>query len=63
MRLKSDLMDILEAVVDQRLDQIDAPEWDPRPAICVVMGKPGLPGEYQKGRPITGIEAVMSCLM
>ncbi len=57
MRLKSDLMDILEAVVDQRLDQIDAPEWDPRPAICVVMASQGYPGDYQKGRPITGIDA------
>ncbi len=57
MRLKSDLMDILEAVVDQKLDQIDAPEWDPRPALCVVMASQGYPGDYQKGRPITGIEA------
>ncbi len=57
MRLKSDLMDILEAVVDQRLDQIDAPEWDSRPAICVVMASQGYPGEYEKGRPITGIDA------
>jgi len=57
MRLKSDLMDILEAVVDQQLDQIDAPEWDSRPAICVVMASQGYPGEYEKGRPITGIDA------
>ncbi len=57
MRLKSDLMDILEAVVDQKLDQIDAPEWDPRPAICVVMASQGYPGDYKKGLPITGIEA------
>ncbi len=57
MRLKSDLMDILEAVVDRQLDQIDAPEWDSRPAICVVMASQGYPGEYVKGKPITGIEA------
>ncbi len=57
MRLKSDLVDILEAVVDQRLDQIEAPVWDPRPAICVVMASQGYPGDYQKGRPITGIDA------
>ncbi len=49
MRLKSDLMDILEAVVDQRLDQIDAPEWDPRPAICVVMASQGYSGRLPKG--------------
>ena len=57
MRLKSDLMDILEAVVDQKLDQIETPEWDPRPAICVVMASQGYPGEYKKGLPITGIDA------
>ena len=60
MRLKSDLMDILEAVVDRQLDQIDAPEWDSRPAICVVMASQGYPGEYVKGKPITGIDAADS---
>ncbi len=57
MRLKSDLMDILEGVVDRRLGEIDMPEWDPRPAICVVMAAKGYPGEYEKGQPITGINA------
>lgn len=57
MRLKSDLMDILEAVVDQKLDQIDTPEWDPRPAICVVMASQGYPGDYEKGQAILGIDA------
>ena len=57
MRLKSDLVDILDAVVDQKLDEIDTPEWDPRPAICVVMASQGYPGDYEKGRPITGIDA------
>lgn len=57
MRLKSDLLDILEATVDGRLDQIDAPVWDPRPAICVVMASQGYPGSYEKGREITGLEA------
>ncbi len=55
MRLKSDLVEILEAVVDGNLDQIDGPEWDPRPAICVVMASQGYPGDYQTGQPITGI--------
>lgn len=57
MRLKSDLMDIIEGVCDQTLDQIDTPEWDPRPAICVVMASQGYPGDYEKGQAITGIEA------
>jgi phosphoribosylamine---glycine ligase len=55
MRLKSDIVDILDAVVDGCLDQIQTPEWDPRPAICVVMASQGYPGEYQTGQPITGI--------
>lgn len=57
MRLKSDLVDILEATVDGRLDEIDAPEWDPRPAMCVVMASEGYPGDYEKGKPIEGIDA------
>lgn len=55
MRLKSDLMDIIEGTVDQTLDEIAPPVWDPRPAICVVMASQGYPGEYEKGRTITGI--------
>ncbi|MCC6509220.1 MAG: phosphoribosylamine--glycine ligase [Pirellulaceae bacterium] len=57
MRLKSDIVDILEATVDMRLGEIDPPVWDPRPSICVVMASQGYPGEYEKGRPITGIDA------
>lgn len=57
MRLKSDLMDILEATVDGTLDEIDDPVWDPRPAICVVMASQGYPGDYEKGREITGLDA------
>lgn len=57
MRLKTDLLDLLEATVDKRLAEIDPPEWDPRPSICVVMASQGYPGAYEKGRPITGIDA------
>jgi len=39
MRLKSDIFDLLNAVVDGRLDQIDSVQWDPRPAVCVVMAR------------------------
>jgi phosphoribosylamine--glycine ligase len=55
MRLKSDLMDILEAVVDGNLEGIDDPVWDPRPAICVVMASHGYPGDYKTGQVIDGI--------
>ncbi|MEM7474549.1 MAG: phosphoribosylamine--glycine ligase [Planctomycetota bacterium] len=56
MRLKSDLVDILDAVVDQSLDQIETPVWDDRPAICVVMASKGYPGDYEKGEVISGID-------
>ncbi|MGQ9575301.1 MAG: phosphoribosylamine--glycine ligase [Thermoguttaceae bacterium] len=55
MRLKSDLVDLLEAAVEGRLDRIEPPEWDPRPAVCVVMASEGYPGQYQKGFPIRGL--------
>jgi phosphoribosylamine---glycine ligase len=56
MRLKSDLADLLEATVDDRLDEIAPPEWDPRPAVCVVMASEGYPGKYEKGQPIRGLD-------
>jgi phosphoribosylamine--glycine ligase len=49
-------VDVLEAVVDKRLEELDPIEWDPRPAVCVVMASGGYPGSYTKGFPITGIE-------
>ena len=56
MRLKSDLVEILEATVDGRLDEIEPLDWDDRPAVCVVMASEGYPGAYEKGRPIRGLE-------
>lgn len=56
MRLKSDLAAILVAAVDGRLDAVESLEWDPRPAVCVVMASEGYPGEYRKGFPISGLE-------
>jgi phosphoribosylamine---glycine ligase len=58
MRLKSDLLDILEATVDGRLHEIDAPVWDERPAICVVVASQGYPGKFEKDQEITGLELV-----
>jgi phosphoribosylamine--glycine ligase len=57
MRLRSDLVDILEATVDGCLDEIETPDWDPRPAICVVVASQGYPGNFEKGKEITGLEA------
>ena len=55
MRLKSDLFEVLEAVVDGRLDEIQL-EWDPRPAVTVVMAAEGYPGSYDRGRVINNLE-------
>ena len=57
MRLRSDLFTVLEAVVDDRLDEIEI-DWDPRPAVCVVMAARDYPGSYEKGKVISGLDAV-----
>ena len=56
MRLNSDLVDLLEATVDGRLEEIASPEWDPRPSVCVVMASEGYPDKYERGLPIRGLE-------
>ncbi len=56
MRLNTDLADLLEATAEGRLDEIDDLQWDPRPAVCVVMASKGYPGAYEKGFPIRGLE-------
>jgi phosphoribosylamine---glycine ligase len=56
MRMKGDLFEVLEATVDGRLEELDGLEWDPRPAVCVVMASDGYPGDYQKGHPIRGLD-------
>jgi phosphoribosylamine--glycine ligase len=54
MRLKSDLMEVMLAVADGKLDQVEL-KWDPRPALGVVASAGGYPGKYATGLPITGI--------
>lgn len=55
LRLKTDLLDIIEACVDRRLNEISAIEWDRRPAVCVVMASEGYPNSYERGLPIRGL--------
>ncbi|RMH37320.1 MAG: phosphoribosylamine--glycine ligase [Nitrospirae bacterium] len=55
--LKTDLVDILEAVVEHRLDQIQI-EWHPLTAVCVVLASEGYPGSYRTGIPITGLDRI-----
>ena len=57
MRLDTDLCDIFEAVCDNRLDEIEI-EWSDRRAVCVVMASGGYPGDYEKGKVISGLNSV-----
>jgi phosphoribosylamine---glycine ligase len=57
VRLKTDLLDLIDAAVEGTLDQITV-EWDPRAAVCVVLAAQGYPGSYEKGKQIHGVEAL-----
>jgi phosphoribosylamine--glycine ligase len=55
-RLETDLLDLLEAAVDQRLDTVEA-QWSPQAAVTVVCAAGGYPGNYAKGKVISGLDA------
>lgn len=57
--LKTDLLEILEAVVEHRLDQLTV-EWHDDMAVCVVMTSAGYPGSYPQGIPIHGLSSVLT---
>lgn len=56
-RMKNDLLDVMDAVIDGRLHEIKL-EWDGRSAVCVVMASGGYPDCYPKGMLISGLEQV-----
>ncbi|MEK7850791.1 MAG: phosphoribosylamine--glycine ligase, partial [Deltaproteobacteria bacterium] len=55
MRMKSDLIEVMDAVIDGRLKEITL-EWDKKAAVCVVMAAGGYPGDYRKGDEIKGLD-------
>ncbi len=57
MRLKGDLLEVLQASVDGSLNKISL-SWDVRPAATVVLASGGYPAEYEKGKVITGLDFV-----
>ncbi|HUI45890.1 MAG TPA: phosphoribosylamine--glycine ligase [Nitrospirota bacterium] len=54
-RLDTDLIEIIEAILNGSLAKIDI-KWKPDSAVCVVMASGGYPGNYEKGKVISGLE-------
>ncbi|MDO5547320.1 MAG: phosphoribosylamine--glycine ligase [Eubacteriales bacterium] len=61
-RLDSDLFDIMNAVIDGKLDEMDI-QWKDDAACCVVMASGGYPTAYEKGKEITGLEDVKESIV
>ena len=57
-RLKTDLVDIMLAACEGRLNELKV-QWDPRPCVCVVITSGGYPGKYKNGYEITGLADVI----
>ena len=56
-RLQVDLLELLEATIDQRLDVVSSC-WNPRSTVCVVLASKGYPGHYEINKPIQGLDSV-----
>ncbi len=54
-RLDTDLVEIIEAILDERLSTLEI-KWKPEAAVCIVMASGGYPGNYEKGKEITGLD-------
>lgn len=54
-RLNTDIIDIFEAVIDERLDEVEI-SWNDSACVCVIMASGGYPKEYKTGYEISGIE-------
>ena len=57
-RLKTDFLKIINAVIDEKLDECDI-EWDDSACVCVVAASGGYPVKYQKGYEITGLDKLL----
>ena len=55
-RMKNDIIEVMEACIDGRLDQIDL-QFENNAAVCVVLASDGYPEHYEKGLPIHGLES------
>lgn len=55
-RMKNDIMDVIDACIDGKLDTIDL-QFEDKAAVCVILASDGYPVKYEKGLPISGLEA------
>ena len=56
-RMENDLLDVIDAVIDGKLDEVEL-KFSDDAAVCVVMASGGYPGSYEKGKEITGLEDI-----
>jgi phosphoribosylamine---glycine ligase len=63
--LKTDLIDLMQAVIEKKLANFPKLDWRKGAAAGVIMASKGYPGNYKTGAPITGIEAIKdnNCLV
>ncbi len=54
-RLKNDIVEVFEACVDGKLDEVDL-QFEDNAAVCVVLASDGYPVSYEKGFPIEGLD-------
>jgi len=55
MRLETDLLEIIQAIIDGNLSKVNV-RWRKESAVCVVIASGGYPGNYERGKEITGLE-------
>lgn len=61
-RLKTDLVDIMQAVIEDRLEQVKI-EWSDDACVGVVMASGGYPGKYPTGLPVSGLNSLDKDIM
>lgn len=61
--LETSLADLMLACINQKLDQLPPIQWQNKSAVCVVIASGGYPDSYEKGKEITGLEAVKEAVV